>query len=193
MLTIVALLTPVVLQQLLASMKNPESPGRATITYAFISLILRLISAQSNVFNLWYQRRAYERSRGEMITMLYEKTLNRKILGAKQDSAEEKVNGHTDEGTNGVTNGEANGSHKSKKSWPRYLQSALQAFTARLRSLFGKKKAKDTKKEDSASMGKILNLMRYVTPIANPPCLWRFEIQYARYLNISKMGPLTTR
>lgn len=73
-------MTPLLLQRLLASMNDSHSPPSATITYAFISLAFRLVSAQSWVFGLWYQRRAYERSRGEMITMLYEKTLNRKIL-----------------------------------------------------------------------------------------------------------------
>jgi hypothetical protein len=94
----------------------------ATITYAALTVVLRLLASQLAVFNLWYQRRAYERSRGEMITMLYEKTLNRKILGAKQEKQEEETSGRATSGlasnehaTNGnatncnITNG--NGAH----------------------------------------------------------------------------------
>jgi ABC-type multidrug transport system fused ATPase/permease subunit len=72
---------PVLLQQLLRSMENPNSPKRAAITYAILSLAVRLIASQTAVLNLWFSRRSYERSRGELITMLYEKTLTRKIVG----------------------------------------------------------------------------------------------------------------
>ncbi len=61
-------------------MEDPTIPKRAAITYAVISLVARLIAVQANILNLWFSRRAYERSRGEMITMLYEKTLKRKIV-----------------------------------------------------------------------------------------------------------------
>ncbi|PVI04510.1 ABC bile acid transporter-like protein [Periconia macrospinosa] len=157
------LLTPVLLQRLLASMNDPLSNRNATITYAVISLAFRLISAQSFVFSLWYQRRAYERSRGEMITMLYEKTLNRKILGVKQEPQEERSNGVSHNGTNGHTNGhtngEANGSSNQSKSQRSRPITLLLSALSRVRSLFSKKEAK--KKEDEpASMGKILNLMR---------------------------------
>ena len=72
---------PILLQQLLRSMENIGSPRRAAIIYAILSLIVRLIASQTAVLNLWFSRRAYERSRGELITMLYEKTLTRKIIG----------------------------------------------------------------------------------------------------------------
>ena len=151
-------------------MKDDDSPRSATITYAFISLFVRIISSQLNVFNLWYQRRAYERSRGQLITMLYEKTLNRKILGAKQEAKEElptdisngHTNGHTDGHAGGETsaepNGEAAASSQPVKTAP---QSRLARLWSRFRSLFSRKK-KEEKEEESAaaSMGKILNLMR---------------------------------
>lgn len=158
-LTSKVLLTPVLLQRLLASMNDPLSPRNATITYAVISLALRLISAQSFVFNLWYQRRAYERSRGEMVTMLYEKTLNRKILGVKQESQEGRSNGVSHNGTNGHTNGEANGTSNQSKSHHSRLIEILLNAVSRLRSLFSRRDAKK-KEEEPASMGKILNLMR---------------------------------
>jgi ABC-type multidrug transport system fused ATPase/permease subunit len=71
---------PVLLQQLLGSMENPDSPRSAAITYTILSWAARLIASQTAVLNLWFSRRSYERSRGELITMLYEKTLTRKIV-----------------------------------------------------------------------------------------------------------------
>ncbi len=62
-------------------MEDPEAPRRATFTFAILSLAVRLLASQVAVFNLWYCRRAYERSRGELITMLHEKTLTRKNIG----------------------------------------------------------------------------------------------------------------
>ncbi|KAF2180532.1 P-loop containing nucleoside triphosphate hydrolase protein [Zopfia rhizophila CBS 207.26] len=150
--------TPVLLQRLLASMNDIDSRS-ATITYAFLILCFRLISAQCGVFKLWYSRRAYERSRGEMITMLYEKTLNRKILGAKQETEEETlVNGTA----NGDTNGDANGSLQCKSSWHSYSRDVLQKVSGFIKRLSRLEKSKTESKEaeKAASMGKILNLMR---------------------------------
>lgn len=150
-------------------MKNPKSPDDATLTYACLALVVRLISAQSQVFNIWYQRRSYERSRGEMITMLYEKTLNRKILGAKQDAPEEEADDNTNGHANGHGNGESdrlinghgNGSSPKDKTWSSRAQHVLHGMMAPFRALWGKKQGKTEKKEDAAaSMGKILNLMR---------------------------------
>lgn len=148
---------PVLLQQLLASMQDPKSSGNATITYACIALLFRLVNAQSQVFALWHQRRAYERSRGEMITMLYEKVLNRKILGAKQEPIEGQSNGHSNGESNGTADGNANGSATKETS---HFQRVFGGPIRFITNLF-KKKPEEAKKEDAAaSMGKILNLMR---------------------------------
>lgn len=153
---------PVLLQKLLASMQDPSSSGNATITYACIALLFRLINAQCQVFALWHQRRAYERSRGEMVTMLFEKTLNRKILGAKQDSVEEPSNGHTNGNTNGEPNGAAtNHSNGSTTKHRGHFQRVFGSSFSFVRNLFKRKPVEAEKKEDGpASMGKILNLMR---------------------------------
>ena len=73
---------PFLLQQLLRAMDVIDRTKRPAITFALLSLLARLVATQSSVFSLWFGRRCYERSRGEMITMLYEKSLNRKIIGA---------------------------------------------------------------------------------------------------------------
>ena len=139
-------------------MNDPSAPKSATITYAVLSLALRLLSAQLNVFNLWYQRRAYERSRGEMITMLYEKTLNRKILGAKQEKPEKPQNGQGNGSTPGAEIDDANGPIDADKnvSQPWFIRTG-----ASVRSFFSWKKTEQVSSEkEAASMGKILNLMR---------------------------------
>lgn len=137
--------TPLLLQLLLSSMGDITAPQRSAFTYAALSLAVRLIAAQSGVFSLWFGRRCYERSRGEMITMLYEKTLGRKInfAGAEKPTTEVS-NGHV------TTNG-----HPSKdEQSPWYKQAWRRAV-----GIFKRKKETPAVKEP-ASMGKILNLMR---------------------------------
>ena len=105
---------PVLLQQLLKSLEDPLAPSRAAVVYASLAMVVRVIYAQSNVFALWYSRRAYERSRGELITMLSEKTLVRKIVSISDEAPAKTA--------------EEEAARKAK---------------------------------EAASMGKILNLMRY--------------------------------
>jgi ABC-type multidrug transport system fused ATPase/permease subunit len=133
-----------------------KRPSSVTITYAVLTVALRLLAAQLAVFNLWYQRRSYERSRGELITMLYEKTLNRKIMGAKQDEKEEHTNGRTD-AVNG--NGLDGGSEESSEIIKDKSKSWFQRTVALLQSAFARKPKKEEERS-AASMGKILNLMR---------------------------------
>jgi len=76
---LMTLTPPVLLQQLLRRMQDPESPPKAAITYAALILAAEIVHGQASQLNLWYCRRAYERSRGEMITTMYEKVMSRKI------------------------------------------------------------------------------------------------------------------
>jgi ABC-type multidrug transport system fused ATPase/permease subunit len=138
-------------------MRDKQS-SNATITYAVLTVALRLLAAQLGVFNLWYQRRAYERSRGELITMIYEKTLNRKIMGAKQEAKEEHTNGHTDaesaNGSNGVRNSLDGPSKDEPRGWFKSSLTLIQSAFSR------RPKEKAEKERVAASFGKILNLMR---------------------------------
>lgn len=140
---------PVLLQLLLRAMEDPLAPRSNAITYAALSLLVRLIACQSAVFNLWYCRRCYERSRGELITMLYEKTLARKIVGASTNlEAAESPN------ANGIE-----GSRVAEK--PSLISKAWNNACSVSRLLFccgSRKENKDSKQP--ASMGKILNLMQ---------------------------------
>ncbi|KAK1041554.1 hypothetical protein LTS16_009532 [Friedmanniomyces endolithicus] len=142
---------PVLLQQLLSSMEDVEAPKQAAITYAAISLGVRLVACQSGVFSLWYGRRCYERSRGEMITMLYEKTLGRKIAFQLNEEDRGTAKDALPKDTNGVGPELGPASLKSPAMWQKVLQRTTRLF----RRPQVMKPVKET-----ASMGKILNLMR---------------------------------
>lgn len=107
-------------------MEDVHAPRRAAVIYAVLSLVARLIADQTAVFSLWYSRRCFERSRGEMIMMLYEKMLMRKVVGLEENPPEtdsESATGRPPEHPGG-----ANENREQEKQ--------------------------------SASMGKVLNLMR---------------------------------
>ena len=74
------LLSIVLLKPLLAALEGPRPDIRAAVVYAVLILFVNLVRAQSSVFSYWFTRRCYERSRGEMITMIYDKTLRRKAF-----------------------------------------------------------------------------------------------------------------
>lgn len=142
---------PLLLQLLLSSMEDIKAPKRSALTYAALSMVVRLIAAQSGVFSLWFGRRCYERSRGEMITMLYEKTLGRKVSFAPQESdstRSDKCAGSNGNTTNAQT---VPGGQAHQKWWH-------QAWP-RIKTLFRHRKT-EIPTDGPASMGKILNLMR---------------------------------
>jgi ABC-type multidrug transport system fused ATPase/permease subunit len=134
-------------------MENPHSPKRVALTYALIILGLRLVEAQAEVFNTWFGRRCYERSRGEMILMVYEKALSRKnVIGIDPE-----LKARADAATNG--HHEANGITKKKRT----LVSRILGLVD-VRWLLSRKSHKHLKigqdAKAPASMGKILNLCR---------------------------------
>ncbi|KAK1755846.1 putative ATP-dependent permease [Echria macrotheca] len=71
---------PILLQQLLGALTREPARPKTAFVYAGLTLLTRVVRGQAGVFILWFQRREYERSRGEMITMIYEKTLRRKAF-----------------------------------------------------------------------------------------------------------------
>jgi hypothetical protein len=132
----------VFLQKILQSMEDPEAPMRAALIYTTLSVLIRLIGSQAAVFSLWYGRRAYERSRGEMITMLYEKTLSRKVVSVSSKVQPDQI--------------ESNGNGVTKEVDRSRLQKALDY----LLSPFGFQTPTPKDKKRLATMGKIMNLMR---------------------------------
>lgn len=138
--------SPVLLQKILQSMENPLAPTRAALNYAVLTLVLRMLAAQSGVFTLWFGRRAYERSRGEMITMLYEKTLSRKVIALSSKAIIEAD-----------TNGTSNGGKPAKHSW---FSQTLDFLAKPFLLLCGRRNApKNDPVKQPASMGRILNIM----------------------------------
>ncbi|KAH6681518.1 ABC transporter-like protein [Halenospora varia] len=145
---------PVLLQKILQSMEDHRAPKRAALTYALLSLVVRLIASQSAVFNLWYGRRAYERSRGQLITMLYEKTLSRKMISVSSKA-------RTSENSNGHTNG--NAEIKDRSRWMKLIDFVKKPFRSQKKTPEVEEEEETAPKEslEMASMGKIVNLMRF--------------------------------
>lgn len=145
---------PVLLQQLLRAMENPSAPITAAITYAVLSLVVRIITAQTGILSLWYGRRCYERSRGEIITMLYEKTLNRRMIGVHEkpeiDMVEDDDEIFAEEEERVSTTEQAIADNSSRK----WFRNPFKRKADPVREL-----VKEASKE-SASMGKVLNLLR---------------------------------
>ncbi len=155
---------PIILQKLLQAMETIHAERRLAVKWALLTLLARLIAAQSAVFSLWFGRRCYERSRGEMITMLYEKTLNRKIQGGLPQQAEkvqpvEEPSVESNVGESGAlpeTEQLLNGQTKRPKSFATRAQETI----TKARSFFAQKKKAEVEQKMPASMGKILNLFR---------------------------------
>ncbi|SMR43471.1 unnamed protein product [Zymoseptoria tritici ST99CH_3D1] len=152
---------PIFLQLILKSMRDESS--NVALKYAVLALVGRLITTQTSVFQLWFGRRAYERSRGEMITMLYEKTLGRQISFLPTDAKKKSAG-------NGSSNGDANGgdTKKTKSWWSRLIATKLKA---------------PPPVKEPASMGKILNLMRNdVYEVAQR--FWEFDALIRKPLSV---------
>lgn len=130
---------PLLLQQLLSSMENPISTKNAVLTYAILSLVARAASAQLSVLSIWFGRRCYERSRGELIMMVYSKTLSRKNVTSSVTSDKDTP--------------EETGDLAAVPQEPRFKR--LLAWL----NPFRRNNLKEQKKQH-ASMGKILNVVR---------------------------------
>ena len=126
-------------------MQDPHILRTNTIIYAVLRLVVRLIGAQSYALGLWFSRRSYERSRGEMITMLYEKTLSRKIIGAHAQGGEV-----SEDGIDGSLQKPTKSKFHPQVLWRRF--SDWMKVSSHSKTQIQK---------HPASMGKILNLMRY--------------------------------
>jgi hypothetical protein len=139
-------------------MENPLAPRQATLTYALIALVLRLLDMQCYVFAIWYGRRAYERSRGVMITMLYEKTLSRKAVSISTKPKETTDTGDSTNGSNGTSNGGIAATSKTidQPFWRRIFS----RFWSTMSVPFVSRSKQPEKKKELATMGKILNLMK---------------------------------
>lgn len=163
----------VFLKQMLGSLDSDEPNPRAAMVYAVFILLARLAQTQSGVFSLWFSRRCYERSRGEMVTMIYEKTLRRKAFTFPSGGAITTAPTHA--GDPATPAGEADGNIPDDVSDPAVTNavepSAFRSLWTWARQRYQKPRS-DTPppptppiprvkaSESPASTGKILNLMR---------------------------------
>lgn len=155
---------PLILQLLLKAMQHLRTEKRPAVTYALVILIFRVVNAQSEVFSLWYARRCYERSRGELVTMIYEKTLHRKVIGQHKDKEEDEdepntnlnhidTTRSTDENTPLIGRPD-----QDTSSWWQRTTSQMKVLWANFRSGL---KGVDPEDQGPAGLGRILNAMRY--------------------------------
>ncbi|KZL63085.1 abc transporter [Colletotrichum incanum] len=152
-----ALSVPMLLQQLLRAIQGGSKTIEVSVLYAIAILAVRLVACQAAVFQLWFSRRCYERSRGEMITTIYAKTLSRKHFG--QPAGEKMIDGHADDDeddeevdADGITdNDERTGRFSRFLSWFRRGQSTRPKY---------RRVQKPKPQRQPATTGKILNLMR---------------------------------
>ncbi|KAK2006745.1 ABC transporter [Colletotrichum eremochloae] len=158
-----ALSVPMLLQQLLRAIQSGSSNIEVSVLYAIAILAVRLLACQAAVFQLWFSRRCYERSRGEMITTIYAKTLSRKHFGQPAgekmiDTNEEEDGGDDDEHDEEETDtnvtadsDEQTGRFSRILGWFRRGQSARPRY---------QRLQKQKAQRQPATTGKILNLMR---------------------------------
>lgn len=140
---------PVLLQQLLRAIEDKRK--EAAVVYAILLGISRFSQAQASVLDLWISRRAYERSRGEMITMIYEKALNRKAFNSPVEESDEKIDIPRDETK--IEDKNSTAMFKLKTHLARYLN-----FNVIRRMPHSQKQFQQP--DSPASTGKILNLMK---------------------------------
>ena len=157
-------MTPVLLYQLLVIMESPDRNSRAALVYAILMFAVRIIDSQNAMLTLWFERRCYERSRGEIIVTIYEKVLRRKVIISKdkdKDATEPGAsNGTANESTSNGTNGATNGSADSS-SHPNADKKAQGRFAAKwdlVKQLFAGQAG--TKSKGPASTGQVLNMVR---------------------------------
>lgn len=182
----------VFLKQVLASLDGDTTKPRVAVVYASFILMTRLVAAQSSVFALWFSRRIYERSRGELITMIYEKTLTRKAFtfasgGSIADVARDTPQPDSFPETSSELVEEADVPEGNEPMVPQIVEPySFQWLLSKLRR--GHRVSKPTPPPipttSPASTGKILNLMRNdVYEVAQR--FWEFSSLVTKPLNFT--------
>ncbi|KAK4199978.1 putative ATP-dependent permease [Triangularia verruculosa] len=169
----VELVEPVLLKQLLGALSSSPPDKRTAMIYAGLMLFGRVVKAQSSVFNIWFCRRNYERSRGEMITMIYEKTLRRKAFTFPSEDADsiegadQNQSGSPSDGISSATTLTDSESHHSDdvdkaeptryerlRAWVQHRYQIIRPFIPQLGS------TKTRPNDSPSSTGKIMNILR---------------------------------
>ena len=75
---------PFALQRILAALADPSPDSRkVAYLYAGVFFLANLSFAQVDVFQRWYTRRCYERTRGQLFCALHYKALKRRDISGK--------------------------------------------------------------------------------------------------------------
>lgn len=75
---VVRFVQPYALKQILSSLEDVSSKSKSTAYYWSIVIFLAHLSfAQMDLFQSWYRRRCYERTRGQLFCALHYKALTR--------------------------------------------------------------------------------------------------------------------
>jgi len=144
---------PLLLQQLLLSMRDIKFDKRPAMFWTLITFAAQALDIQRGVLEMWYSRRLYERSRGELICMVHEKTLRRKVLGGLKKDDEKVENEAEDEGM--ALLGDAN----SNKSVYNGVFASIRQYWMTFWTTVWPQKEED-EQDIAASKGKILNVMK---------------------------------
>ncbi|KAH8900261.1 P-loop containing nucleoside triphosphate hydrolase protein [Thozetella sp. PMI_491] len=180
------------LKYLLASISADYPNYRGATLWACVIFLARFIRGQSGVFSLWFSRRTYERSRGEMITMIYEKTLRRKAFTFPNAPDAEKVLEAGDEQTS-ESNTAVDSASENEDTGDIELPPSKPSAFAWFSSCFGRGYKKVDAKppppppqvaaSGPSSTGKILNLMRNdVYEVAQR--FWEFPSLFTKPLSL---------
>ncbi|KZT01394.1 uncharacterized protein LAESUDRAFT_739182 [Laetiporus sulphureus 93-53] len=75
---------PFALQQILSALADPSPESRrAAYVFALVAFLANLSFAQVDLYQTWYTRRCYERTRGQLFCALHYKALTRRDVGGK--------------------------------------------------------------------------------------------------------------
>ena len=93
---------PFALQRILAALADPAPEARTrAYLYTILFFLANLSFAQMDVFQTWYTRRCYERTRGQLFCALHWKALKRRDVSGKvapSDTEEESTGAGADLG-----------------------------------------------------------------------------------------------
>ncbi|CDO75190.1 hypothetical protein BN946_scf184866.g31 [Trametes cinnabarina] len=97
----VGFVPPYALQRILTALADPSPDAKNTAyMFAVVTFFAHLSFAQVDINKLWFTRRCYERTRGQLFCALHYKALKRRDIGAQtaKKDGEEDGDGHADLG-----------------------------------------------------------------------------------------------
>ncbi|PCH42091.1 pleiotropic drug resistance ABC transporter [Wolfiporia cocos MD-104 SS10] len=93
---VIGFVPPYALQQILSALSDPAPGSRRTAyVYALVAFLANLSFAQKDLYQTWYTRRCYERTRGQLFCALHYKALTRRDVSGKAGNAAEQEDGES--------------------------------------------------------------------------------------------------